>query len=320
MSDDVTPPRRYLRDNVTRVSGWLHTDSADIIATLGEAQDDAGLAGNIAEIGIHHGRLFLLLALMARDGERAVALDLFEEQEKNVDGSGKGDRQRFEANIAAYAPQAPIDIRQGSSLDVDPSTATETFGHVRMFSIDGGHTEEIACHDLRVAEACLVPGGIVVLDDPIHPYWLGVLSGVVRYRASGGTLRAFAHSENKLYLTNDDGAAERYRAYLATHRRRLLGRRNVVLLGWELDTYTPSPTVTWRRLDADREKIQVLKRRIRRLRARVAELEASNLAAASNDAPASRPWLVAGRRTTRTAARGVAGAVSRVRRGSNRGD
>ena len=52
----------------------------ELICRLGEAQREMGLAGHIAEIGVHHGRSFILLALLARASEKAVAIDVFEQQ------------------------------------------------------------------------------------------------------------------------------------------------------------------------------------------------------------------------------------------------
>jgi peptide chain release factor 2 len=65
-----------------------------------------------AEIGVHHGRLFIPMALARRPGERALAIDVFEDQHLNVDHSGKGDRARFEENVARTGA-APIDILKG---------------------------------------------------------------------------------------------------------------------------------------------------------------------------------------------------------------
>jgi hypothetical protein len=49
-----------------------------------------GITGNVAEIGVHHGRLFILLYLLTSPDERALAVDLFSGQERNIGSSGHG--------------------------------------------------------------------------------------------------------------------------------------------------------------------------------------------------------------------------------------
>ena len=62
-----------------------------------------GIEGNISEIGIHHGKLFLALENIARPGEECVAIDVFEKQLHNIDRSGRGDYEKFLDNLNKYA-------------------------------------------------------------------------------------------------------------------------------------------------------------------------------------------------------------------------
>ena len=50
----------YLKSQ-TAVKGWLDPYSAEVIAELGRFQAADGVAGSVGEIGVHHGRLFILL-------------------------------------------------------------------------------------------------------------------------------------------------------------------------------------------------------------------------------------------------------------------
>jgi hypothetical protein len=49
------------------------------------------ISGNILEIGVFQGRFFIALSQCARSGELCLALDVFDEQDKNLDGAGVGD-------------------------------------------------------------------------------------------------------------------------------------------------------------------------------------------------------------------------------------
>lgn len=241
MTDDVIRQRmeHYRKRGMSQVEGWFEDYTAEVLAALLGHQLEIGVHGDIAEIGVHHGRSFLLLANAARDGERVVALDVFEEQEKNLDRSGRGDRARFEDNIDRWAPDAKVAIIQASSLDVAPGQARETFGDVRAFSIDGGHTAAITAHDLRLAEASVVPEGLVVLDDILNWHWTGVITGLVDYLRDGGTLRPFAMPGNKLVLAPSDAAAARYRSWLRSEMPYLLSRPDVEFFGTTVDDYGP---------------------------------------------------------------------------------
>lgn len=238
MSETVTERlERYRTDGLAQVEGWFEPESAELMASLLVHQLELGLGGGVAEIGVHHGRSFLLLANGLAPGEPGVALDVFEHQEQNADHSGKGDRGRFEENLARWAPSAAVQIVARSSLEVTPASAREVFGRPRMFSVDGGHTAEITRHDLELAESSIVDGGIVVLDDMLNGHWLGVLTGTATYLLDQPRLLPFAISPNKLYLTDSATAAADYAAHLRAVSPDLLGKRDVEFFGTTVDVY-----------------------------------------------------------------------------------
>lgn len=228
---------RYRDEGLAEVEGWFEPESAELMAALLLHQIAAGRGGGVAEIGVHHGRSFLLLANGLTPGESAVALDVFEQQEQNADQSGKGDRGRFEQNLERWAPDVEVRVVASSSLDVTTESAREVFGRPRMFSVDGGHTAEITRHDLGLAEASIADGGIVVLDDMLNGHWLGVLTGTATYLLDDPGLVPFALSPNKLYLTDSAAAAADYAAHLRAALPDLLGKRDVEFFGTTVDVY-----------------------------------------------------------------------------------
>jgi hypothetical protein len=56
---------RYIHHGKFYVEGWLRTEAALAIAALSERQHALGVEGSTAEIGVHHGKLFILLYLPA---------------------------------------------------------------------------------------------------------------------------------------------------------------------------------------------------------------------------------------------------------------
>lgn len=225
------------------VQGWVEAPTFGVLSTLRDAQDRAGVEGAVAEIGVHHGKLFIALELLGRPGAPAVALDVFDDQELNVDQSGRGDRERFETNVRRWGDWSSVVVKQGDSTVLTGDDVVELAqGRVRLFSVDGGHTEEIVATDLRTAEEALAPGGIVVTDDVFNAEWPGVSVGTLRYLDSGGALVPFAIGFNKVYFT-DDGHAERFRETVRRvygHRWRM-AHKTTVFHGSDVEVLWPTP-------------------------------------------------------------------------------
>jgi len=208
---------------------------------LNEAQVALGVGGNVGEIGVHHGKLFLLLCLMRRGGETAVAVDVFEDQQANIDNSGCGSRQALLQNLDTHAGgREGVVLLQSSSTELaHDDIRNAAGGPLRLFSIDGGHTAEITANDFALAAASLAPGGIVILDDYFQPAWPGVSEGTNRFFSSHPeSLIPFAISANKLLITNSAERAHYYREALveaalsAQQKETLLFGAPVVCLEW----------------------------------------------------------------------------------------
>jgi len=57
---------------------------------------ELGIRGSLGEIGVHHGLLFIVLALSSGPDEQLFAVDVFGRQDLNIDKSGKGSRTWFQ--------------------------------------------------------------------------------------------------------------------------------------------------------------------------------------------------------------------------------
>ncbi len=195
------------------MEGWLEDTAARATDHLLQAQTELGVRGNALEIGVHHGRYFIVLANGLAAGESAVAVDLFADQARNATQSGHGNWAMFVANIARFAPLARVEAIQADSAELGDEFVEVRRG-VRFVSVDGGHDRATTCSDLWLAEKLAVSGAIVALDDIYRPDWSGVTAGLARYLDEGGSLRPFAFVPNKLLLTTDVDWAEVYRERL----------------------------------------------------------------------------------------------------------
>jgi Methyltransferase domain len=187
------------------VHGWLHQYSAAFIADLSRIQRNEGITGAVGEIGVHMGRLFILLKLTATPAEKVFAIDVFSEQHLNVDHSGFGDRNVFLHNVRQWTGNDDVTIFQASSMTIRADEIIGAVGPCRLVSIDGGHTDECTSSDLRLTESILVDSGVAILDDFFNQSWPGVASAASKYFLDPETrLRAFAISPNKLYLSSTE--------------------------------------------------------------------------------------------------------------------
>jgi hypothetical protein len=196
------------------VSGFLEPGNLPVLEVLDRSQRTRNVTGAVAEIGVHHGRLFIPLHLLQRGSGKSVAIDLFGDQELNIDNSGRGDIGKFTDNVTLWSSMDGVVLHQGDSTQLAPEVLTEKAGGpIRFFSVDGGHTEEIVYSDMRLAEATLADGGIVIADDVFNQQWPGVVVGTLKYLQDGAKLVPFAVGFNKTLFTHPE-FADGYRADL----------------------------------------------------------------------------------------------------------
>lgn len=194
----------YIDSGYTKVEGWgINDDLIDIFLAIDDLQKKNGLSGNVAEIGVHHGRVFILYALLISSTENAIALDLFEDQLHNIDKSGQGNLGIFKNNIIEHIGSLNnISIHKADTLFLKQG-ALDELKDCRMFHVDGGHWPDIVANDIKIAENSMRPGGCICIDDMMHSGFPGVMEGVFRYfsRSQSTKLRPFAIGMNKLFLT-----------------------------------------------------------------------------------------------------------------------
>lgn len=203
-------PNQYVTKTMPEIEGWLSETSAHLVIATSDLQETLGITGSVAEIGVHQGRLFVLLDLLRRDGDQALAIDVFEKQNLNIDSSGRGDRKVLERNLCRVG-RAITDIRliENSSLDVSPKDIRNLVGPIRIFSVDGGHTPKIVQNDLHLAQDSLAPGGVVLVDDAFNWMWPGVAEGLSHcLNDEAFQLRPIALTQEKLLLTHSDYVEE----------------------------------------------------------------------------------------------------------------
>lgn len=180
-----------------------------IVSMLSLQQVRMGMHGAVGEIGVHHGMFAIPVFHQARVGERLLAADLFDAlQHLNVDSSGHGDRWKFLRNTARFGVHRDaIDLHVGLSTRLPIQYAQP----LRLFSVDGGHTESVTASDLAWAACNALDGAIILLDDWPSTAWPGVQAGAKRqWKCGTRRLTPFADVQNKLFLTTSRKHARQY--------------------------------------------------------------------------------------------------------------
>lgn len=169
--------QNYL-DSFSKIHGWCEPFTAEIMHYLAKEQQ---ITGDILEIGIHHGKSFIPIASAVKKDEKAIAVDVFENQDLNIDKSGLGDRHIFEKNLTIFLPEQIVQIKTESSINLSKK---DFDNNVRLVSIDGGHTEEITFSDICLASSITNnDDALVFLDDIFNKCWPGVKRGFDRFIA-----------------------------------------------------------------------------------------------------------------------------------------
>jgi len=195
---------KYWAEGFPSIEGWVHGGLLPYVELVDQIQRDAGIPGHAAEIGVFHGKFLIALASLMAPGGKVTALDVFDDQSKNIDGAGEGSLTKLKQNIASFGPR-DVDY---SFIKADSSALTladkvdlaRERGPFRLFSVDGCHTVEHTLSDLQTAQECLSPGGVIILDDYMQPHWPGVTHAVSLFCGSVPRVVPFLYAYHKLFF------------------------------------------------------------------------------------------------------------------------
>jgi predicted O-methyltransferase YrrM len=176
-SSGVPAADAYLAAGYHRVVGMSSRFAAAITCGLMRIQSTLGVKGHVAEIGAFEGRFLIALAHALGAGERALAMDIFEWPNAEV-------ADRFAANCRRHgvAPERIITWKVNSERTTPAELLAKLGGgRVRLFHVDGEHSRRALAKDLELATAVIGDGGLIVLDDMLHPGYPTLMVTVHQY-------------------------------------------------------------------------------------------------------------------------------------------
>jgi hypothetical protein len=156
--------------------------------------------GAVVEIGVHHGLSAIAVAAVRARKAPMVAIDRFGATgDATASGGMTTDQRTFVRNMSHFYGDVEwlhviqADSRTLSASDLGPEPP------VSFFHVDGGHSSDETYHDLSLAAAVSIVGGLVALDDYFNPSFPGVSEGAVRYLLEHpGALVPLAIGANKV--------------------------------------------------------------------------------------------------------------------------
>ena len=212
---DACAVEDYLAGHFKNVEGWCNPRLWQAIRPLAAAMIETDGIAPIAEIGVHHGKFFIGLVKTMGAPANNYAIDVFDAQEFNLDGSGKGDLDAFRRNLAlGGVPESAVQIVQADSMALDDAAVKAiraSSGGFAFFSVDGCHTAEHTINDFEVACRLTRDSGVIFVDDYYNPSWPGVQEGIAKvFFSRPPSFVPLLLISNKLFLCH----ASRHRNYL----------------------------------------------------------------------------------------------------------
>lgn len=177
----------------SKVPGWMPPRFVRVVSAVNAVQTTLGIKGDVAEIGVHHGRLFSALTMIRRPDEIAYALDCFDNWAANPERSGGCPRARFVEGmeIAGVRDLDRVQIIE-CDTNADPHPIERVRGPLRIVSVDGDHTAKGVERDLWRSLLGTSYGGVVLADDAFNEEWPAVSEGLHAFLRRGTLVGALS--------------------------------------------------------------------------------------------------------------------------------
>lgn len=195
----------YLLNSFVNINGWCLPNLWSVIEPIHEFQVRAKVRNPIAEIGVYHGKFFIGLALTKFDCGNHYAFDVFDLQQFNLDGAGKGNLEEFKKNcFNNHLNNENVIINRVDSMTITDQQINKIHqetGGFSMFSIDGCHLVEHTINDFLIAMKLTCPEGVIFIDDYTNSDWPGVSEGIAKlYLTSQPRFVPLVVTSNKLIV------------------------------------------------------------------------------------------------------------------------
>jgi hypothetical protein len=173
----------FLAEGYGRIRGMSSRFAAAICGHVMRRQSALGISGDFLEIGTFEGRFFVAMAMLLREREHALGIDVFTWPDAGV--YDRFVKNCADAGLSRYTAWK-TDTRAITSAELSAKLPT---GAARFIHVDGEHVPECLMNDLELSCAVLHPGGIIAIDDMLHPGYPTLITTVLDFLARHPELR-----------------------------------------------------------------------------------------------------------------------------------
>lgn len=191
----------FISNDMSTIEGFLSADEATLFAILGQAQNENGFKGDIAEFGVWRGRSALVLHQLLQERDRLFAIDIFDLRDPAHPYFN--DPSIFAAHCERLGATQGIEIiKADTTLASDQITAAIAPRSCRMVHVDGGHTYQVAKVDIDHAFRAVSEDGIIVCDDILAKKFPGVTQAFVEASLRNPDFVPIALSKKKVWTAH----------------------------------------------------------------------------------------------------------------------
>lgn len=144
-----------------------------------------GIKGDLLEIGTFEGRFFVAMALLLKQGEHALGIDVFTWPSPAVYDHLLENCAAAGLARGSYSAWK-VDSRHITAADL---RAKLPAGTARFIHVDSEHFPDCLRNDLELAYAVLRPDGVIALDDMLHPGYPTLIVAVLDFLARHPEMR-----------------------------------------------------------------------------------------------------------------------------------
>jgi hypothetical protein len=189
----------YISNRMNDVQGFFTPLDAGLLLAADLAQKGENVAGDIAEIGVLHGRSAFLMAHLMRDGEKFNAIDIFDmywpDTPYNMPDAFIGNALGLGFDLGRFKL-----IKQDTTKTGPEVVAAVGPRSARIFHVDGDHRLMHILADSKIALEATVEKGLIVFDDVFSYLMPEVTEGIIRTFLGRTDFVPVALTPNKAYF------------------------------------------------------------------------------------------------------------------------
>jgi predicted O-methyltransferase YrrM len=183
----------------SNIPGWFGEEDVRLFSIIDRLQADAGVRGDLLEVGGYLAKSAIALGYMRREEEALVVVDPWDTDISDTENAAEQGRLYPDVNLDTFRANfqkfhvSPPDMRRGISSVCLPALTSSNY---RFIHVDGSHEWDQVKADVEQVLRLLGSHGVVAFDDMHAP---GVGSAVWPACASGDLVPIA--STGKLYAT-----------------------------------------------------------------------------------------------------------------------